>query len=419
MKDRFPLLLVSLLIFLGLAGAALVRGARRGEFADALSTYRSQPDGARGLYLFLEASGVPVERQQHDATVVSRSSTLVLLGPRFDTSAEHHAADGGVELSEDERRDLAENGLAALQVPHLSHEEQVALLTAVEAGRTLVYVPRAQAADPLLAALDVEFTPAEAPDELHTLVPPQPARLTLGVEQVQVRLTSTLLPPREAIVLLEDELGGVVAAQVPHGQGRVVVLGAPELAMNRALGRSDVAALWLALGQELTRAGHPLAFDEYHHGFTQERSVGEFARRYGLQYALAQALLAALVWAWGVRRFGRPRLPQEERRIGSTDALLASARLYQEGGHVRHAGAVIVKQLCAELGPRAGVSSGAPLETLAAGLEAHDHAPWAAQLRALGQRLPALAHERDLLHLAQAAARLRQQLTQKPRTTTS
>ena len=47
MRDRFPLLLVTGLLLLGILGTTLIRGATRGEFADRLSTYRSEEHGAR------------------------------------------------------------------------------------------------------------------------------------------------------------------------------------------------------------------------------------------------------------------------------------------------------------------------------------------------------------------------------------
>ena len=47
MRDRFPLLLISGLLLLGAFGSFVMQGAKRGAFADRLSTYRSEPSGAQ------------------------------------------------------------------------------------------------------------------------------------------------------------------------------------------------------------------------------------------------------------------------------------------------------------------------------------------------------------------------------------
>ena len=112
--------------------------------------------------------------------------------------------------------------------------------------------------------------------------------------------------------LLEDApLHMTVAAVVPHGAGRVLVVGAPELAMNQALGRADNAQFWLSALRALGPG--PYAFDEHHHGFHQERSVVDFARRYGLHFAVGQLLLGLCLGALALRRFGRPRPPPSPR----------------------------------------------------------------------------------------------------------
>ena len=84
MRDRFPLLLVGGVLLLGALGWFLIQGARRGGFADQLSTFKSEPDGARALYLLLSESGVPVKRHQHDFILIPPKQNLVVLGARFE-----------------------------------------------------------------------------------------------------------------------------------------------------------------------------------------------------------------------------------------------------------------------------------------------------------------------------------------------
>ena len=74
-----------------------------------------------------------------------------------------------------------------------------------------------------------------------------------------------------------------------------------------------------------------------------------------------------MLWALALKRFGRPRAPEQELRVGSTDALFATSRLYREGKHFAHAAQSIVKQLAAELAKKAGVSARSePMEIIAA-----------------------------------------------------
>ena len=159
-----------------------------------------------------------------------------------------------------------------------------------------------------------------------------------------------------------------VAAVVPYGAGKVLVVGAPELAMNQALARADNAQFWLSALSALGPG--PYEFDEHHHGFTNERSVVDFARRYGLHFAVAQLLLGLCLWAVALKRFGRPRAPPESARVGATDALFAMSRLYREGRHHGFAASLITRGLTQELALHAGLPAHAPATSVAEGLAA-------------------------------------------------
>ena len=81
MRDRFPLLVVGSLLLSVILGSFLLRGASRGGFADALSTYRASEDGARALYVLGQESGLPVVRRSADLQVMDAKShaTVILL----------------------------------------------------------------------------------------------------------------------------------------------------------------------------------------------------------------------------------------------------------------------------------------------------------------------------------------------------
>lgn len=378
MRDRFPLLFISGLLLLGAFGSFVMSGAKRGAFADRLSTWRSEPSGARALYLLLSEAGLPAERWQQDFEVIDRGTTLVLLGTAFrdeddrkSTNPFVFTSDAGVQdddLTDEEREELKERGLNAFRSPPVTSDETKKLLEHLRNGGTVVYAPWDQDENDLLTAVDVYLERAEHRKEITTLVPAQPSRFTVGVERLEARVRVWLdLPPGGVALLVDEGAERTVVGLVPYGLGRLIVIGAPELAMNQALSRADNALFWRSVGRAL--ADGPIAFDEFHHGFTGDRSIAEFAARYGLQFAGAQLLLGVMLWAASLRRFGRPRLPPDAVRIGATDALFATSRLYREGKHHAHAASSIAKELAAEYARKAGVSGRAEPSEISAALD--------------------------------------------------
>jgi hypothetical protein len=371
-RDRFPFLLVGGLLLLGFVGITLMRAASRGEFADRLSTYRSEEQGARALYLLAEESGLPVARSRADLEVIEGDASLVLLGTDVSSGvagAEPEpleelspkllplpSADGGTAFKDDGEQD--DELMNEIRASDVSPDEREKLLEHVKAGHTLIHAPWKVTPNPLLDAAGVSLRAAktDADLKLRTLVPAQPTPYTLGVERVEAEVRSFLdLSPDTAVpVLVDDVTGEVVASVSTYGQGRIVVLGAPELAMNRALARADNAQLWLSL--LAAAAGKDrLLFDEFHHGFAGDRSVAAFASRYGLHLAIGQLVLGLCLWALALRRFGRPREPEGEDRTAAVEALSAAGRLYRAGKHRAFAAGLIASGLSQELASPAGL----------------------------------------------------------------
>ncbi len=413
MRDRFPLLVVGGLILTGLLGSWLVRGAARGGFADTLSTWRAQPDGARGLYLLAEESGLPVVRRTADLRIMQGAGALVLLAVEVEDAREDDPDQTALAAERDkglEDEEVPRHGLNKLHVPELDEDEAEKLLEHVRAGNTLVYVPWGSKENRLLDAVGVKLTKADTSLPMRTLVPPLSSPYTLGVERVEAKVQAYLqLPEEGAVPVLEDEpLGMTVAAVVPYGAGRVLVVGAPELAMNQALARADNAQFWLSALRALGPG--PYEFDEHHHGFTNERSVVDFARRYGLHFAVAQLLLGLCLWAVALKRFGRPLPPPESARVGATDALFAMSRLYREGRHHAFAAGLITKGLTQELALHAGLPAHAPAQAVAEGLAARGREDLANGLRAIARNAETTSSEDELQQLASRAAVLRQRI---------
>lgn len=416
MRDRFPLAMLTGVLFLGVLGVWISRGAARGSFADVLSTFRAEPDGARGLYLFAEASKIPVERVKQSFAVIEAGAQPVLLAVDLEEDEgrgvhlfddDDKKIDQPLEKKDDDERKRGSN---AFRSPGISSSEREKLLGAVRDGATLIYVPWGAHDNPLLRALDVKLHPGEKGLGLRTLVPAQPTPWTRGVERVEANVQAYLeLPPLHTPILIDSKLEEPVAAAVTYGQGQVIIIGAPELAMNKALARADNARFWRSLLWTVGQKGK-LVFDEYHHGFTGERSLGEFAGRYGLQFALLQLLLGVGFWALALRRFGRPRNPAQDVRIGATDALSATSRLYLEGKHHAHAGQAIVKGVAQELGVLAGTGARAEPREVAQALKARGRGELGVGLDDLISHGGHCNSDADVQDLAQRAAGLRRQV---------
>jgi hypothetical protein len=140
--------------------------------------------------------------------------------------------------------------------------------------------------------------------------------------------------------------------------------------------------------------------------------MGEFASRYGLQFAVAQLLFGLALWALSLKRFGRPRAPTEALRVGSTDALLATSRIYREGHHHAHAALAICRELSLELATRAGVAPHATAAELVEGLTRRGRADLAMALTEVTRAADGASADDDVRTVAKLAALARRQLHQ-------
>ncbi|MFT3707197.1 MAG: hypothetical protein QM817_05955 [Archangium sp.] len=427
MRDRFPIAVLGGLMMVGVLGWFLLTGAKRGGFADQLSTFKSEADGSRGIFLLMQESGVPVQRHLQDFLIIPEQRNLVMLGTRFknETGAYKHAFDGsdaGVDDDDEDRdpdaddEEFKRRGLNAIRAPSVKKEESEKLLEHIRNGATLVYVPASWRDPQLLADLDVTLERTDKTLDVRTLVPAQPTRYTRGVQRVVTKVRAYLeLPPGAVPLLVDDKFDKPVAAMLPYGQGRVILISAPELAMNRRLAIADNALFWHSLLSAVAADGE-VAFDEYHHGFTGERSMGEFAARYGLHFAVLQLMLGLALWALALKRFGRPIAPQSDLRVGSTDALFATSRLYREGKHHQHAAQSILRHVAAEFALKAGVSGRAEPGEIGAALEVRGRKNLARSLLDIAQQARGAASDSDVERVAALAATARKALapTKRP-----
>jgi hypothetical protein len=213
--------------------------------------------------------------------------------------------------------------------------------------------------------------------------------------------------------MLTTSEGRVVAAQVRVGAGRFVVLRSTWPATNAGLGREDNALLMVRLLSDHVGAAQPEAglwFDEFHHGFTNDRSLAAYLRDTSLWVVVGQLAFLLFLVGWRVqRRFGSPLPMYEDELRGSGDYLKAMSQIYRRGGHADHVVAVMLDDLARQLVSHFRLGRGLAGDGLAVQLEEAGHAEAATRLRALradAERVLARKRvgEKALVRLAQGVA---------------
>ncbi len=164
---------------------------------------------------------------------------------------------------------------------------------------------------------------------------------------------------REGNVLAKSEKG-VLAIEIPIGKGRIVALPDPAIVSNRALRHAD-NAVWLVTLAARWPNGKVL-FDEYHHGFGEQRSVAMLAWAFlktPWGWVLLQVAAAGLLYVFGYRRrFGRISEPLPQARTSPLELVEARASLFQAAEARELAASLIVQNLSRQLAEVDGSAAG-------------------------------------------------------------
>ncbi|HEX7091756.1 MAG TPA: DUF4350 domain-containing protein, partial [Longimicrobiales bacterium] len=350
------------------------------------STFHNSPNGARALYLTLEALDIPVARR-----LAALDAADSIVGP------------------------------LALLAPLIPPEpaELEALDRWIRGGGTLLYV--ASPGDPTLDALGLRLTLSGVDDTVNaaartgppsTATPTGPHRWTEGAGPVRgfrwvFHDSSTVLNQGRARTLLRTDRGDAVVLTWRHGEGTVIAWSDPAPLTNRALRESGAALIFARAAAEFTAPERPLRFDEYHQGYRGAGNAAtatlHFLRTAPAGHAALQlAVVGALLLLAAGWRFGAPIAPAPGHRRSPLEHVDALAELYRQAGARATARRLLLAQLARRLGrPAPRAADGA--ERLFAGLAGlrvgHDHV---AAIRAEWQRgdradLVALAREIDRL----------------------
>ncbi|MFP4055246.1 MAG: hypothetical protein ACLF0G_00075 [Candidatus Brocadiia bacterium] len=122
----------------------------------------------------------------------------------------------------------------------------------------------------------------------------------------------------------ETAAGRVVAAEIAHGEGRLIVVAAPTPALNHALGEGGNLDFLLALAGE-----GPVILDEWAHGIGHKGTVLGLIRRFGLLPVLGQVVLVLALYVWSTRGHPRPPSDQPLRRRSVVEQVQTLGFLYR------------------------------------------------------------------------------------------
>jgi hypothetical protein len=271
----------------------------------ALSSYGTDPGGARGLHDVLDRLGFTVERRLRPMRdSLERDRLYVVLDPPIPlTAAEVHLL-----------LDAVRNGASLLVVPSLGSR----------VADSLHVVP--------------------APEVLRRGARPDTTTVMRGYARTVLRSpsrsdSSTVfrLPAGGVIFLSVDTRRGTqpVVVGVALGRGRVVIAADRELLRNSSIRAGEEAVRAVRMIEWLQRGGRaqPIVFDEYHQGFGMQANVFRTTRRALLETPAGRAVVQAvaaglfLLLAVGVRPL-RPRTQASIERRSALEHVSALARAY-------------------------------------------------------------------------------------------
>jgi hypothetical protein len=296
MRLRRDILIVGGL-FLVLAAFLILVPADSGEADLGATSHASRPKGALALYRWLDGLGYHVERLEYrDFAVGEELDLLFVLAP----------------------------------TDSYAPEEVQSVLEWVEAGGTLILADdrRGGGAAALLHALGVALVIApHTPLAQASLIQPAAAGETITA---QTNVVLADLPP-EAAPLIGDADAPVLAG-LQRGAGYIYLSSSLRPFTNAGLADAGSPALMLSLLRR-TPTGGRLSFDEYHHGYVGQPSLGRLLLGSPWGWALIYAgLVGAAYVVLSGRRFGRPTtLREETARRSSAEYLESMAGLLRRG----------------------------------------------------------------------------------------
>lgn len=311
-----PALLLTLAAaaFAGSVWYGLGRRVARGEYYSPYSSYRSDAFGTRRLYMFYEDAGFEPQRLKSELVMLEEPGILFVIEPQS----------------------MMLPVLVADRMPEFGafmEHELDAVISWVSEGNVLVLA--GSRGTELHERVGLGVRPG-ASGRTRTAPRTQLSPLTRKVKNLRARRGGGLELEDASWVELfatEEEQAGLrtLAAVRRLGEGVVVAVSDPYVFTNKGVKAS--ANLMFAVQLAGLANGTRVYFDEYHHGFSDPRTIVSYVRERGFQFALLQALAVFVLFAWRARmRLGVPKRLSREVERGSAEYVRAFSLIYRRAG---------------------------------------------------------------------------------------
>ncbi len=314
------ILAVIALTFIAFGWLAYV-SSRGGETAPLYSIRRYDPYGAAGLAKLLEHRGQEVVSLQRPRLDSAHQGTLIQL--LTVSIAEDGRGPAAYRLPTDQLLDWVARGNTLIQFSRVTTREM----------RKLEIELREEDADTLFSFEEVEAAESRGlfPDQMegrHQIVSASwKGKGSPGERIVFLRSPGYLRATPEATWQgLAYSGEDAVACELAHGEGKVVFVTSPSMALNQYLGEHDNLEAVLSL----IDPHRPVIFDEWAHGVGHAGSIMDVIIRFGLVPLMVQIALAVMVFRWTTA--GLPSQPAEEvrRRRSSREQIHTLGHLYDQ-----------------------------------------------------------------------------------------
>ncbi len=350
------LLIAAAAAFAGSVWYALGRRIARGEYYSPYSSYRSDALGTRRLFLFYEDAGFEPERLKNELVMLEEPGILFVIEPAS----------------------MMLPVLIADRMPEFGtfmERELEAIVSWVSEGNVLVLAGCRGTELHERVGLEVRgITPGRTRDAPSTQISP----LTRGIRNLRARRGGGFELDDASWVELfasEEGQGGLqtLAAVRRLGEGAVVAVSDPYIFTNKGVKAS--ANLLFAARLAGLAEGTKMYFDEYHHGFSDPRTIVSYVRERGFYLAVLQAIVVFVLFAWRARaRLGTPISLSREVERGSAEYVRAFSLIYRRAGlhaSVIRAAYALFRE---KVGIWAGLGRDAEPDEIAEALESRDGA---------------------------------------------
>ncbi|MEW6378437.1 MAG: DUF4350 domain-containing protein [bacterium] len=287
----------------------------RSQFSSPYSTFRSDPQGSKALFLFSQETDYAPQRITRPVNQDLAPGLLFSLAP---ANFSHREID-------DTLRWIMRGGTYVLATDRPHH-----LLNAfrIELSWEKRHRDRGEALFPPRTGPELYPEPAPDPQDRNFLRRKGPNPLTDGLNlHFDPSSPSLFSGLGSALSLFEDQNGPLILL-MRYGKGQLIVLGDPRFFGNQNLANGDNLLFLSRLMYEY--GSENLYFDEYHHGFSHELSIPGYLWKRHFQFFLVQLFLVIVSWIYLQRKvWGERRTPAVSCLRPSSDSIRAMARIYQ------------------------------------------------------------------------------------------